>query len=148
MSPSWMKRLSAPMARMRRGSRPSSPSEGTRSRKSISSSRLIGGLPGSWHQFVASGLGHQDTRAGGVALDLLPQAIDVRLEGVRGDAGIVTPHFLQQHLARHRPLSGAIEIAQDRGLLLGEADLVALGIEQDLRAGPEGIGPDGEHRVL
>jgi hypothetical protein len=70
------------------------------------------------------------------------------LERVRGDAGIVAPHFLQQHFARHRTLPGAVEKAQDRGLLLGEADLVALRVHQQLRARPERVGPDGEHRVL
>jgi hypothetical protein len=35
-------------------------------------------------------------------------------------------------LTRHRPLARAVEVAQDRGLLLGEADLVALGVEKEL----------------
>ncbi len=72
----------------------------------------------------------------------------MRLERVRGDAGIVTPDLLQQGLARDRTLPGAIEITQDRRLLLGEANLVALRIEQDLRARPERVRPDGEDRVL
>ena len=79
-----------------------------------------------WHQLVAAGFGDQDGGAGGVLLDLLAQPIDVGFERVGGDAGIVAPDFLQQRLARDRPLAGAIEIAQDRGLLLGETDLVAL----------------------
>ena len=72
----------------------------------------------------------------------------MRLQRVRGDAGIVAPHFLQQRLARHRLLPGAIEIAQDRGFLLGQPHLAALRAEQQLRARPERVGPDGEDRVL
>src|SRR5215468_12257579 len=100
------------------------------------------------HQLVAAGLGHQDGRIGGIALDLLPQPVDMRLERVGGDAGIVAPHFLQKDLARDRALPGAIEVAQDRGLLLGQTHLVALGIDEQLRARTERVGADGEHGVL
>src|SRR5262245_32051761 len=72
----------------------------------------------------------------------------MRFQRMGGDAGIVAPHFLQQRLARNRLLTGAIEIAQDRGLLFGEADLVALLPGQELRTRPEAVGPDGEDRVL
>src|SRR5262249_2501387 len=83
-------------------------------------------------QLVSACFGHQNGRIGGVPLDLLAQAVDVRFERVGGDARIVAPHFLQQDLARDRTLAGAIEVAQDRGLLFGEPDLVALGIHQEL----------------
>src|SRR5215471_6667988 len=116
---------------MRRASRPNRPSVGTRSKKAMSSSMVIERTK-SRHQLVAAGFGHQDGGAGGIPFDLLPQSVDVRLERVGGDAGIVAPDFLQQHLARDRPLAGAIEVAQDCGLLLGQADLVALGMEQEL----------------
>src|SRR6266436_4622176 len=106
---------------------------------------LGGGL---WHQRVAARLGDQDGWAGGVFLDLLPQPVDVCLERVSGEPGIVAPDLLQQCLARNRTLAGAIEISQDRGLLLREPHLVALGIEQDLRARPERVGADGEYGVL
>src|ERR1039458_9385843 len=86
------------------------------------------------HQFVAARFSDQDGRSGGILLDLLPQSIDVRLERVRGDSRVVAPDLLQQRLPRYRPLAGAVEVAQDRGLLLGQADLAALGIEQQLRA--------------
>src|SRR5437667_4887596 len=72
----------------------------------------------------------------------------MRLERVRGDAGIVAPDLLQQGLARYRTLTGAVEVAQDRGFLFREADFVALLIEQNLRAGTERIRPDREHRIL
>src|ERR1700726_1845924 len=113
---------------MRKASRPNNPSVGTRSKKAMSSSIVMHGR-NSWHQFVAAGLGDQDCGAGGIPLDFLPQPVDVRFQRVRGDARIVAPDLLQQHLARYRPLAGAIEIAQDRGLLFGEPNLVALGIE-------------------
>src|SRR5262245_13867083 len=72
----------------------------------------------------------------------------MRLQGMGGDAGIVPPDLLQQSLARYRVLPGAIEIAQDGGFLLGEPDLVSFRIEQNLRAGAKGIGPDGEYCIL
>src|SRR5262245_30215837 len=59
------------------------------------------------HQFVAACLGDQDGGSGGVLLELLPQPINVRLERVSGDTGIVTPDLLQQRLARYRALTGA-----------------------------------------
>src|SRR5262249_36286198 len=87
-------------------------------------------------------------RGGGVILELLPQPINVRLERVRGDTGIVTPDLLQQRLTRYRTLIGPVEIAQDRRFLFREPDFVALLIEQDLRTGPERVRPDREHGVL
>src|SRR6516162_5873975 len=100
------------------------------------------------HQFVTARFGDQDGRAGSVPLDLLTQPVDVRLERVGGDAGVIAPDLLQQGLARNRTLAGAIEISQDRSLLLREPHLVALGIEQDLRARAERVGADGEYGVL
>ena len=100
------------------------------------------------NQLVAAAFCHKNFSIGRIALDLLAQPVDVGFQRVRGDAGIVAPHFLQQRLARYRPLAGAVEIAKDRRLLFGEADLVALGVEQKLRTRPERIGADGEDRVL
>src|SRR5579862_5390063 len=119
------------MATMRSAPDPSRRKIGIRSRNAMSSSMVM--LAASLrHQFVAAGFGDQDGGRGGVLLDLMAQAINVGFERVGGDAGIVAPNLPQQGLARHRPLPGAIEVAQDRGLLLGQADLVALGIEQEL----------------
>src|SRR6516164_3910558 len=100
------------------------------------------------HQLVAACLGDQDGGSGGVLLELLPQPVNVRLERVRGDTGIVTPDLLQQRLARYRALTGAVEIAQDRRFLSREPDFIALLIEQDLRTGLERVRPDREHGVL
>src|SRR2546429_400764 len=98
-----------------------------------------------WHQLVSACFCHQDRWAGSILLDLLAQPINMRFERMGGDAGIVAPYFLQQSLARNRALAGAIQVTQDRGLLLRETDFVALGIEQDLGAGEKGIGPDAEY---
>src|SRR6202030_1433331 len=113
---------------MRKGSRPNSESIETWAKKRMSSSML---MRLSRDELVAAGFRHQDRGIGGVLLHFLAQPIDVGLERVGGDAGIVPPHFLQQDLARDRPSARAIEIAQDRGLLLGQAHLVALGIDKE-----------------
>jgi hypothetical protein len=72
----------------------------------------------------------------------------VCLERVRVDARIITPHLLQQRLPRYQPLAGAREVAQDRGLFLGQAHFVAVGVEEKLRAGPKRVGADRENGVL
>src|SRR5205809_388846 len=69
------------------------------SEKAASMSRTAAAL---WHQRVTARLGDQDGRAGGVFLDLLPQPVDVRLERVSGEPGIVAPDFLQQCLSRYQ----------------------------------------------
>src|SRR4026207_1298133 len=101
---------------MRNAVRPSTCKVGTRSRKAMSSS--MPPTAASRHELVAAGVRDQDRRVGGVVLHLLPQAVDVGFECVRGHARIVAPDFLQQGFARHRLLTGAIEITQDRGLFL------------------------------
>src|SRR5262249_15990337 len=57
-------------------------------------------------------------------------------------------NLLQQRLTRHRLLASPIEKAQDRSLLLGQTDLVALGVEQKLGARPKRKRPDGEDSIL
>src|SRR5215216_1452408 len=130
-APSCIERLSAPMAMMRRASRPSGANVGTRSSSAISSWIVIC-RTASRHQLVAAGVGDKDRRVGRIALDLLPQAVNVRLERMCGHAGIVAPDFLQQDLARDRALAGAVQITQDCRLFLGEPDLAAFRIEQKL----------------
>ena len=72
----------------------------------------------------------------------------MRLKRVRGDSRVVGPDFLQKRLPRCRPLAGAVEVPQDRGLLFGQTDLAAVEIEQQLRAWPKRVGADREDRVL
>jgi hypothetical protein len=42
--------------------------------------------PQSRHKFVAAGFGNQDCRRGRILFDLLPQAVNMRLKRMRGDA--------------------------------------------------------------
>jgi hypothetical protein len=56
-----------------------------------------------------AGFRHQDGWVRSVLLHLLAQAIDVGLQRVRSDPGIIPPYFLQQDLARFRTAAGAIE---------------------------------------
>jgi exodeoxyribonuclease III len=100
------------------------------------------------HQLVAAGLGDEELGLGGILLDLLAQAIDVGLQCVSRHAGVIAPDLVQQHVAGHDPLAGAIEIFQDRGLFLGEPDLAAATIDQHLRCRLEGVRADGEDGVL
>jgi hypothetical protein len=72
----------------------------------------------------------------------------MRLERVRRDAGIVAPHFVQQNVAGHHPLASAVEIFEDRGLLLGEPDLAAVAVDQKFRRRLESVGAYGKNCVL
>ena len=67
----------------------------------------------------------QQPRIGRIGLDLLAQPVDVRLQRVRGDPGVIAPDLMQQHVAGDHALAGAIEIFEDRGFLLGQHDLAA-----------------------
>src|SRR4029079_19748108 len=53
-------------------------------------------------QAIAAGFGDQQLWALRGRLDLLAQAIDVRLQRVGGDIGVVAPHFPQELLAPDR----------------------------------------------
>src|SRR5271155_2411743 len=72
----------------------------------------------------------------------------MRFKRVGGHSRIVAPNLLQQRLARNRLLTGAVEIAQDRGFLLGQADFAALVAEQEFGAWPKRIRSDREDRVI
>src|SRR5216684_8859177 len=75
-------------------------------------------------QPVAAPVGDQDGGTRRILLDLLAQALNVGFQGVRGDPGIVAPHLVQQDVAGDRPVAGAKQVFQDRGFLVGEADLL------------------------
>src|SRR4051794_706312 len=45
------------------------------------------------NQPIPALLGDQDLRPGGVFFDLLPQAIDMRLQRMGGDGGVEAPHL-------------------------------------------------------
>jgi predicted MFS family arabinose efflux permease len=107
---------------------------------------------GSWdsgHQAIAARLGDQDLGVGRVPLDLLAQPIDMSLQGVGVDTGVVAPDLVQEHAPRNHLVAAAIEILQDRGLLLGQAHLaLGLRMDQHLGARPERVGADHEHRIV
>ena len=63
------------------------------------------------HELIAAALGDKKLRLGRIVLDLLPQTINMRLERVRGDVGVIAPDILEQRLARHGLFFGAMEIA-------------------------------------
>ena len=69
-------------------------------------------------------------------------------QGVGGDPGVIAPDLSQQFLARHGLGPGAVEVFEDVGFLLGQADLLRLVIDQDLGRRTELIGADPEDRVL
>ena len=80
---------------------------------------------------------------------LLPQAVDVGLQRVRGHLGIVAPDLIQQDLPSDRPRPRAVQELEDCRLLVGQADTAVLSrILQQLGGGTEGPWPDGEDRVL
>src|SRR5437868_9512498 len=79
--------------------------------------------PWLWHQPIAARLRHQDLGLRRIAFDLLAQPVDVGLEGVRRHARVVAPDLAEQRVPPDDPIAGAIEILQDGGLLLGQADL-------------------------
>ena len=98
---------------------------------------------------VSARLGDQHLGVGWIALDLLAQAVDVGFQGVGGDAGVVAPDLVQKHFAPDHPVTGAIQVFQDRRLLVGEADFALVGVvDEKLGAGLKGIGADGEDRVV
>src|SRR5713101_3179058 len=100
-------------------------------------------------QPVAAAVGDQDDRAGRILLDLLAQAIDVGFQGVRGDPGIVAPDLVQQDIAGDRPVAGAEQVFQDRGFLVGQADLfLAALLRQHLGGGVELVRTDGHYRIF
>src|SRR5262249_53622300 len=72
----------------------------------------------------------------------------MRLERMRGDAGIVAPDLMQQNVAGDHALAGTIEIFEDRRLLLGESDLAAAAVDQQFRGWLESVGTNGEDGVL
>src|SRR3546814_1396660 len=73
----------------------------------------------------------------------------VGLQRVRGDAGIVAPDLAEQLLAADHGIAAAVEILEDRSLLLGQPHLLLrLAVGQQLCAGAEGVGSDGEDGIL
>ena len=47
-------------------------------------------------QAVAAPVGNENFRVRGIALDLLTQAVDVGLQGVGRDLGVIAPHLVER----------------------------------------------------
>src|SRR5579863_708387 len=102
-----------------------------------------------WHQAITASVGDQDLGVRRIAFDLLAQTIDVGFERVGGDARVVAPDLVQQHVAADGAGAGAIEVFEDRGFFLGQSHLLAFGlVDEKLGARPEGVRADGENRVV
>ncbi|VTZ62330.1 hypothetical protein EMEDMD4_370194 [Sinorhizobium medicae] len=100
------------------------------------------------NDLVAAVFCHQNLGIGRVALDFLAEPVDMRLKSMGGDAGIVTPDLFQEHVAGNHLLVGTIEIADDRGFLFRQPDLLPVLHGKQLLARLEGIGADIEGRVF
>src|SRR5271167_2373541 len=63
----------------------------------------VRGVSNDWRrvQAIAAGGSHQQAAIGRIGLDLLPQTVNMRLQRVGGDAGIVAPDLVEQNLARY-----------------------------------------------
>src|SRR5215472_11025676 len=84
-----------------------------------------------------------------VALDLLSQAVDMGFERVSRDARVIAPHLAEQGIAADDPVAGSVEIFEDRGFFLGEADLLpAAAVDHQLGAGLKRVRPDRQHRIV
>src|SRR5690349_17463502 len=81
------------------------------------------------YQTITAGFGHENLRMTGVVLDLLPQAIDVGFQRVRGYRRIVAPHLMQKRIARHG-VARPVQVFQDVGFFFSQPDLLAGWIEQ------------------
>src|SRR5690606_20507155 len=111
-SPALRMRDSAAKATRRNASRSMPAKVGTASSAAMSSFSPMSAAarsPRSRNEFVAALLGHENAGVGRILLDLLPKAVDVRLERVRCDVGVVAPDLGEQHLARHHLLACAVE---------------------------------------
>jgi hypothetical protein len=91
----------------------------------------------------------QQLRDGRIRLDLLPQAVDVRLQRVRRDGRVVAPDCIQQRLPGNRPVAGEIQKLQKRRLLGRQPDPAVLHrLLQQLGRRTEGVGTDSEECVF
>ena len=93
-------------------------------------------------------LGDEQAGLALAGLNLLAEAVDVGLERVGGDAGVVAPDLGEQLLAADRLGTGAQQILQDRGFLVRQADALSALVEQGLLGRAELVGADAENRVL
>ena len=72
----------------------------------------------------------------------------MRLERVRRHVRVVAPDMLEQSLAGHWLLFGAMEITQDRRFFLGQPQFDPLRVDEVLRSWPKGVRSDLKLRIL
>ena len=60
------------------------------------------------HQFIATGFRNKYFRVRRIALDFLPQAVDMGFQCMRRNAGFISPNLTQQHIALDHLFPGAI----------------------------------------
>src|SRR6185437_14348632 len=99
------------------------------------------------HQPVAAAFGDQKLGLAGAGLNLLAQPVDMGFQRVGGYSRVVAPDLVQQRIPRHG-IPRPVEELQDVGFLLGQPHPLALGIDQQFGAGPEGVGADPVDRIL
>ncbi len=102
-----------------------------------------------WIQPVAATFCNQQGCIGRVRLNLLPQAVDVRLQRMRGDGSIIAPNFIQQHLTGHRARASAVKKLEDGCFFFRQTNAtVFLRFLKQLGRRAERIWPDAEHGVF
>ena len=88
----------------------------------------------SCHQAISAAFRDEYLGFSRVALDFLPEAVNVGFQRMRRHRGVVAPHFVQKCFATDG-LAGAIEKLEDIRLFLGETDFLALLIDEHFGAG-------------
>src|SRR5262245_41055124 len=103
----------------------------------------------SGYEFISSALCDEDHSLGGIGLDLLPQTVNVCLQGMGGHISIIPPYLGEELIARHDLALGAVKILKDGGLLLSQPHFLPVGVDDEqLARGLEGVGADLEDGVF
>src|SRR5690606_12314444 len=100
------------------------------------------------NKLVSAGLGDQQLGLRGIALDLLPQPIYVRFECMCRHVGVVAPDLQQQDVAGNDLLAGSVEVLENRGFFLGQANFGALLVDEQLGGGLECVLADRENGIF
>src|SRR6476660_1152973 len=72
----------------------------------------------------------------------------MRLERMGGDAGVITPDLMQQHVAGDHALAGTIKLFEDRGFLLGESYIAAAAVDQQFGGRLKSVWTDSYNAIL
>ena len=99
-------------------------------------------------ELIAPALGDQYFSLARIALDFLPQAVDVGFKRVGGDTGVVTPDIVQQDIAANNLFAGTIQKLDNRRFLLCKAHLLVVIPDQDFGSGLERIRANFERGIF